>query len=419
MNATSSAVDRGDYSHSSEEHRAARVERLIVDHGAQIMGIARSYSQCAADADDAFQHAVEKLITKAPNECDEQLVSWLKVVVRNEALMIHRANRRRDPGEFEEIAEHWVADAVEPETHVLGEESLGQGREALSKLSPAQVRCLLLRADGLGYPEICKITGFSYAKVNRCLSEGRKMLRTQAGMIAAGASCSRLEPALSQYADDAADEATIEELEIHLDHCLACQATLRDYRAAPKTLSSLFPVGGAVLLEDHHRGAFSQAFESVQGFLGNVMSRIVGHAEKFTSGSEVAVAKKATALAAISTSLVVGGAAIHQSVDDGGNRWGASQISLGADASNAAEAVPTRDRRAHKRKHDSGKGSNGRQVVSTAAVARSVTASQQNHQAEPLNQMTADDDQTFASDPADGLPTGSGIEQSERGGLAP
>jgi len=34
----------------------------------------------------------------------------------------------------------------------------------------------VLRAQGLSYREICNATGFTYTKVNRCLTEGRQAL---------------------------------------------------------------------------------------------------------------------------------------------------------------------------------------------------------------------------------------------------
>jgi Sigma-70, region 4 len=51
-------------------------------------------------------------------------------------------------------------------------ERLRIGAEAMSSLKPQEIRCLLLRAEGLSYQEICEVTGFSYTNVKRSVSPG-------------------------------------------------------------------------------------------------------------------------------------------------------------------------------------------------------------------------------------------------------
>ena len=52
-------------------------------------------------------------------------------------------------------------------THEQAEryERLSQSAEALSRLKPQEVRCLVLRAQGLSYREICNATGFTYTNL--------------------------------------------------------------------------------------------------------------------------------------------------------------------------------------------------------------------------------------------------------------
>src|SRR5919202_329928 len=78
-------------------------------------------------------------------------------------------------------------------------------------------------------------------KVNRCLTEGRRAFMKRVAGIEAGAECDRLAPLISKVADG---EASPEEMRIvrpHLKGCLACKATLREYRAAPARLAGLVP----------------------------------------------------------------------------------------------------------------------------------------------------------------------------------
>src|SRR5437016_5381001 len=49
-----------------------------------------------------------------------------------------------------------------------------QAAEALGRLKPQEIRALVLKARGYSYREICEITGWTYTKVNRCLTEGRR-----------------------------------------------------------------------------------------------------------------------------------------------------------------------------------------------------------------------------------------------------
>jgi DNA-directed RNA polymerase specialized sigma24 family protein len=43
-------------------------------------------------------------------------------------------------------------------------ERLRVGAEAMAGLKPQEIRCLLLKAEGLSYQEICAATGFTYTK---------------------------------------------------------------------------------------------------------------------------------------------------------------------------------------------------------------------------------------------------------------
>ena len=55
---------------------------------------ARRYSLCADDAEDAYQRAVEILLTNAPSADARQLAAWMQVVTRQEALALRRSRER-------------------------------------------------------------------------------------------------------------------------------------------------------------------------------------------------------------------------------------------------------------------------------------------------------------------------------------
>src|SRR5688500_12504889 len=142
---------------------------LLARHGSQILATARRYAATPEDAEDAYQRAFEILLTKAPTTDEEELVPWLKTVVKHEAFALRRQRERQSPvtddGE--------LGDRPTPAlTHEQAEryERLRQGAEALRQLKPQETRCLLLKAEGLSYKEICDATGLSYTKANRCLT---------------------------------------------------------------------------------------------------------------------------------------------------------------------------------------------------------------------------------------------------------
>jgi RNA polymerase sigma factor (sigma-70 family) len=158
-----------------ELHAAAA--RLVRRHGAKVLATARRYSTTREDAEDAYQRAVEILLTKAPTTREEELLPWVRTVAKHEAFALRRQRERATPttdgGEPPE--------RMGPSSHELAEryERLRLGAEALRQLKPQEIRCLRLKAEGYSYREICAITGFTYTKVNRCLTEGRAALRAQ------------------------------------------------------------------------------------------------------------------------------------------------------------------------------------------------------------------------------------------------
>src|SRR5436309_8664605 len=148
---------------------------LIRCHGGQIMAVARRYSATKEDAEDAYQRGLEILLTKAPSTSADVLVPWLKTVVKHEAFSLARARERSgQPASPEQIARDSARVAPAPHDQAERLERLQIGAEALGRLKPQEIRCMLLLAEGHSYRQISELTGFSYTKVNRCLSEGRR-----------------------------------------------------------------------------------------------------------------------------------------------------------------------------------------------------------------------------------------------------
>jgi hypothetical protein len=126
--------------------------------------------------------------------------------VKHEAFAVAKLNGRTVATEAP-LA--WEADQ-RAWTHERAEryEQLRVGAEAMAALKPQEIRCLLMKAEGLSYQEICEATGFSYTKVNRCLTEGRRAFLKRVAGIESGAECERLEPLISKVADGEASAAS-------------------------------------------------------------------------------------------------------------------------------------------------------------------------------------------------------------------
>ena len=275
--------------------------RLLERHGQQILATARRYSASPDDAEDAYQRGLEILLTKAPTTREEELVPWLKTVVKHEAFAIRRQRERATPT----TDDGQPADRAGPEAaaHDQAEryERLRVGAEALRRLKPQEVRCLLLKAEGYSYKEICRLTGWTYTKVNRCLTEGRKAFLERVAGIDAGRECERLAPLISRLADGEAGAAELRTLRPHLRGCLVCRARLRDFRGAPARVAALAPAA-AVAGHGPVRGW-------LESLIGAAQHKAAAVGERAHAATELAAGQKIAAVAASAAAIGGGGAA--------------------------------------------------------------------------------------------------------------
>jgi RNA polymerase sigma factor (sigma-70 family) len=291
---------------------------MLAKHERAIRRTARRYSICAADADDAFQRAMEILLVKAPAGEARELVRWMQTVTKHEALAIRRGRERQlgTPGAragSEEEPGDWLAlipsPAAGPAERFERREAIARSREALTTLKPAELKALTLLAEGYSYAEIGEMTGFSRTKVNRCLAEGRERFRAFLTRSESGGRCAELQPVLSAFCDGEAGAEEASALREHLRVCAHCRAAMRAYRAAPGAAAALAPVPIAA------RSLLERAHEALAGVQARLPGR--GGALTETSMSQVAAAGGARGIgtAAIAKGLAIcagtaGGAAV-------------------------------------------------------------------------------------------------------------
>jgi RNA polymerase sigma factor (sigma-70 family) len=288
-----------------DELSRAAVELLSTGSG-RFKATARRFSLCDADAEDAYQHGLETLLTKAPTPNLGELKPWLHTVIKHEALLIRRQRERMlgasvssTPGGF----------GLGPEERAPEKERARRTAEALAQLKPGEVECLLLKALGYSYDEIAEKTGFSFTKVNRCLTEGRKRFFERFAQIESGQRCTRLRGLLLADGEHLQGTEEHKMLKTHLRTCASCRAALRDYRSLPPQLAELLP---PALLADSldERSPLARIYDTAGVW---VAERVAGLGHKLQAATEALSAQKATAVVA-STAALTGGAVVHEKV---------------------------------------------------------------------------------------------------------
>ena len=142
---------------------------LIGEHADSLLRVARRYSLCADDAQDAYQRTLELLMRHAGRLDADRAAGWLHTIVKREAVAVNNSRRRTVGGEDIDLDAIEVRTAPSPEDRVLGFERVERSAEALQRLKPHELQALWLKAMGNSYREICESTGWSYTKVNRRL----------------------------------------------------------------------------------------------------------------------------------------------------------------------------------------------------------------------------------------------------------
>jgi RNA polymerase sigma factor (sigma-70 family) len=286
---------------SAAARKRAAVEMIARYEGA-LRRTARRYSFDAEDADDAYQRALEIVLTKAPTTDLRELIRWTQTVTKHEALAV-RASREKLLGyqRSREGAEDPMAlipaASDGPDEQVERREDVARSREALQALKPAELRALGLLAEGYSYVEIGERTGWSPTKINRLLAEGRARFRALVASSEDGGRCRELRPLLSAFCDGETSPREALEVREHLRACAHCRATMRTYRAAPRIAVALLPVVPPS----------RSLLERAQELAANLSSRLPGVGSSDSVAAQVATAggTRGAGMAALAKLLTV------------------------------------------------------------------------------------------------------------------
>lgn len=289
-----------------EQTFAAAVD-LVTRSSSSFKRFALRYSLCTADAEDAYQRSLEILLRKAPTADRGELRAWLHTVIKHEALALRRQRERTLAGTGDELPEPVAEAAPALDEQASGRERVRRTAEALRQLKPSELQCMLLKALGYSYDEIAARTGYSWTKVNRSLTEGRRRFLDRFGELSTGQHCAQFQALLSTACDGEASAEEERTLRAHLDGCGSCRAALRSYRATPRHVAELFPPGIVVGLTQQ---------QTWLGRLGDWLSvnggdRAGAVAWKVQQSAEALGAQKAAAVVA-STAAIAGGTAVDQ-----------------------------------------------------------------------------------------------------------
>ncbi len=314
-------TSREDAEGTTEVRSTAAAEALLLDvvhrHADELLRVARAHSLCADDAHDAYQRSLEHFLRNGRRLRRETAARWLFTVCKHEAQAVRRARSELVASEevdLDRLEARWDAS---PEDRALAVDAVTRSAEALRSLKPQEVRALWLRAGGRSYAEIQEATGWSYTKVNRCLTEGRRAFLARCAELEAGVACARWHGVLVAIAGGDARAADLAALRPHLRRCAACKATLRALYAGSASVGTVLPPGlvGAAAAEGHGAAERLEAagrwltrlYEAVTG---PVQERAATGALQWHAAVEATAGGKLAAVAASTVALAGGGAVV-------------------------------------------------------------------------------------------------------------
>jgi len=325
----------------TDAERDALVVEVIRLHADGLLRLARRHSLGNEDAQDAYQRGLEIFLRHAHRLDPDGAPSWLRTVVKHEAMAVRRVRQRElAPADldFDRIES---TTARSPDEQVVAFEMVARSAEALQRLKPQEVRALWLQAQGNSYEEITQLTGWTRTKVNRCLYEGRRSLLERYAGIESGEECERWAPLLSTLVDGEATNAELVELRPHLRACGACRGVVRELHRTGESLRIVLPVGAVVAAAAHVEPAghvFVKVYETATTWLGERAASSFVRAQLVVDAAS-ASAGKATAIAAASAAVAGGGAVALSHDADGVAPSPAATV---APLSRAAEPIDAR-----------------------------------------------------------------------------
>ncbi len=289
-------------------HAEELILRNVSAHADSLLRTARRYSLCPDDAQDAYQRTLEIFMAHADRLDDEAVAGWLHVVVKREAQAIRRSRQRYVGSDEVDFDKYECGSTPTPDERLASFDLVGRAAEALQRLKPQELRALWLKAQGHSYNEISALTGWSYTKVNRSLTEGRRSFLARYATIESGDECERWLPVISAMVDGEASAEQLIELRPHLRNCPGCRATLKALQGSSEPLAAVLPIPLVATVAadggDQLTNLLTRVYETI---VGGFHERAVYSFTKAQSAVEAASAGKFAAVAASAAAVAGGG----------------------------------------------------------------------------------------------------------------
>jgi RNA polymerase sigma factor (sigma-70 family) len=281
--------------------------RTVAAHADSLLRTARRFSLCPDDAQDAYQRTLEIFMANADRLDLDSAAGWLHVVVRREAQAIRRSRQRSVASDDVDFDKYESRSSPTPDERLASFDLVGRAAEALQRLKPQELRALWLKAQGHSYNEISALTGWSYTKVNRCLTEGRRSFLSRYATIESGAECERWLPVMSAMVDGEASSEQVMALRPHLRNCPGCRATLKTLQGSSEPLAALMPIALVQTVAADGDGLSNLITRAYETVVGGFHERAIHSFTKAQTVVEAASAGKLAAVAASAAAVAGGG----------------------------------------------------------------------------------------------------------------
>jgi RNA polymerase sigma-70 factor, ECF subfamily len=160
-----------------------QVAALYEEARDDVYGYCLTFGLAPGEAQEAAQEVFLRLYeTLRKGETIENPRAWVFRVAHNHSLKLRAKQRPQASGEFD-----WDAVAApsgeNPEAQAMDRQRTRRIQEAIASLSEQQRRCLLLRMEGLRYPEIAAALGISASSVGEFLRRAVTRLRQETSKV--------------------------------------------------------------------------------------------------------------------------------------------------------------------------------------------------------------------------------------------
>lgn len=152
----------------------------------RLLAIGKRNSQSIEDAEEALQDTFILFIDHFDPNSGAPALAWITLTLKRRCWASYRRQqllqRQRPPLPTDTPATSHEEELLDPsrlpdELAVVAA-NVSEARQQIAELKRDERRALSLLAFGYSYREICDLTGWTYTKVNRCISEGRARLRS-------------------------------------------------------------------------------------------------------------------------------------------------------------------------------------------------------------------------------------------------